>query len=340
MWVKAETQAVCQLCSHFCRLSQENPAGKCHVRYFKDGEIYSLVGTHLAAVNIDPIEKKPFYHFKPRAKALSFGTVGCNFHCAWCQNHSLVTAAQTDRLLVSDFEKLKPLFGHVYNPEELIQIACQKGIEALAYTYNEPTVFFEQALRLAELALQHKKANLFVSNGYFSKQTFAVLKEYIHAFNIDIKAFSEKTYAEFCKASLRPVLDSCVRVKEAGLHLEVTTLLIPDLNDSTEELTQLAQFIAEKLGKETVWHISAFHPDYEMRNKKATSIETLEKAFTVGKEAGLDYIYYGNVPKENDTLCPNCQTVLVKRNGYFVDVLDGFTGTCPHCNYEIKGIWK
>lgn len=340
MWVKAETQAVCQLCSHFCHLSTENPMGKCHVRYFKDGEIYSLVDTHLAAVNIDPIEKKPFYHFKPRAKALSFGTVGCNFSCAWCQNHSLVTAAHADRLLVSDFEELKPLFGHVYNPEELIQVACQKNIEALAYTYNEPTVFLEQGLRLAELALQHGKANLFVSNGYFSKQTFSVLKDYIHAFNIDIKAFSGKTYSEYCKATLRPVLDSCVRVKEAGLHLEVTTLIIPDLNDSTEELTQLANFIAEKLGKETVWHISAFHPDYEMRNKRATPLETLEKAFAIGKEAGLDYIYYGNVGKENDTICPHCQTVLIKRNGYFVDVLDGFSGKCPHCDYEIKGIWK
>lgn len=340
MWAKAESHAVCQLCSHFCHLSQQNPVGKCHVRYFKDGEVFSLVDTHLAAVNIDPIEKKPFYHFKPRAKALSVGTVGCNFSCAWCQNHDLVTAAHADRLLVSDFEKLKPLFGHVYNPEELIHVACQKNIEALAYTYNEPTVFLEQGLRLAELALEHDKANLFVSNGYFSKQTFSILKDYIHAFNIDIKAFSEKTYSEYCKAKLRPVLDSCVRVKEAGIHLEVTTLLIPDLNDSSEELTQLAKFIAEKLGKETVWHISAFHPDYEMRNKKATPIETLEKAFVIGKEAGLDYIYYGNVGKENDTLCPNCQSVLVKRNGYFVDALDGFTGKCPHCDYEIKGIWK
>ncbi len=340
MWDKAGTQAVCRLCSHFCRLSEENPVGKCHVRYFKNGEVYSLVDTHLAAVNIDPVEKKPFYHFKPRAKALSFGTVGCNFSCAWCQNHSLVTAAHTDRLLVSDFEKLKSLFGHIYNPEELIQIACQKKIETLAYTYDEPTIFMEQALRLAELALQHEKANLFVSNGYFSKQTFSILKDYIHAFNIDIKAFSEKTYADCCKASLRPVLDSCVRVKEAGLHLEVTTLVIPDLNDSTEELTQLARFIAEKLGKETVWHISAFHPDYEMRNKHATPIETLEKAFAIGKEAGLDYIYYGNVGKENDTLCPNCRTVLVKRNGYFVEVIEGFSGKCPHCDYEIKGIWK
>lgn len=340
MWVKAETQAVCQLCSHFCRLSEENPVGKCHVRYFKDGEVHSLVDTHLAAVNIDPIEKKPFYHFKPGARALSFGTVGCNFQCAWCQNHDLVTAAHADRLLVSDFEKLKSLFGHVYNPEELIRVACQKNIEALAYTYNEPTVFLEQGLRLAELALQHGKANLFVSNGYFSKQTFSVLKDCIHAFNIDIKAFSEETYARYCKATLRPVLDSCVRVKEAGLHLEVTTLIIPDLNDSTEELTQLAHFIAEKLGKETVWHISAFHPDYEMRNKHATPIQTLEKAFAIGREAGLDYIYYGNVGKENDTICPNCQTVLIKRNGYFVDVLDGFSGTCPHCQHEIKGIWK
>lgn len=343
MWDKADTYAVCRLCSHFCRLSAENPLGKCRVRYYKDGAVFSLVDTHLAAVNIDPIEKKPFYHFKPGAKALSFGTAGCNFKCAWCQNYSLVTAAESavrDSLPVSDFETLKPLLGQVCNPEELIQFACKKNIAALAYTYNEPTVFFEQALHLAELALQHGKANLFVSNGYFSKQAFAVLKDYIQAFNIDIKAFSEEIYKRYCKAFLRPVLDSCVRVREAGLHLEVTTLVIPTLNDSTEELQQLAKFIAENLGKDTVWHVSAFHPDYNMQNKPATPVQTLEKACAIGKDAGLEYIYFGNAPKENDTLCPNCQTVLVKRNGYFVDVLDGFSGKCPHCEYEINGIWK
>lgn len=343
MWDKADNYAVCRLCSHFCRLSQENPFGKCRVRYFKNGEVFSLVDTHLAAVNIDPVEKKPFYHFKPGAKALSFGTAGCNFKCAWCQNHSLAAATESacgDSLPVSDFEKLKVLFGQVYNPEELIQFACKKNIAALAYTYNEPTVFFEQALRLAELALRHGKANLFVSNGYFSKQSFAVLKDYIQAFNIDIKAFSDTTYQTFCKASLRPVLDSCVRVRESGLHLEVTTLVIPDVNDSTDELQQLAKFIAEKLGKETVWHVSSFHPAYNMQNKSATPVQTLEKAFAIGKDAGLEYIYFGNVPKENDTLCPNCHAVLVKRNGYFVDMPDGFSGKCPHCEYEINGIWE
>lgn len=342
MWDKAGTYAVCRLCSHFCRLSLENPLGKCHVRYYRDGEMFSLVDTHLAAVNIDPVEKKPFYHFKPGAKALSFGTAGCNFQCAWCQNYSLVTAAKSacGDLPVSDFENLKPLLGQMYNPEQLIRLACQKNIEALAYTYNEPTVFFEQALRLAELALKHGKANLFVSNGYFSKYSFAVLREYIQAFNIDIKAFSEKTYNNCCKASLRPVLDSCVRIKEAGLHLEVTTLIIPALNDSTEELKQLAGFIAEELGKETVWHISAFHPDYRMHNKPSTPVQTLEKAWELGREAGLAYIYYGNTGKENDTLCPNCHTLLIKRNGYFADVLDGFHGKCPHCGHEINGIWE
>lgn len=343
MWDKAGDYAVCRLCSHFCRLSEDNPLGKCRVRCYKDGKVFSLVDTHLAAVNIDPIEKKPFYHFKPGAKALSFGTAGCNLKCAWCQNHALVTAAESvysNSPLASDFEKLKPFLGQVYNPEELIQFACQKNIAALAYTYNEPTVFFEQALHFADLGLQQGKANLFVSNGYFSKQAFAVLKDYIQAFNIDIKAFSEETYSKYCKASLRPVLDACVRIKEAGLHLEVTTLVIPDVNDSTEELQQLAKFIAENLGKETVWHVSAFHPDYTMRNKPATPVQTLEKAYEIGKEAGLFYIYYGNAPKENDTTCPHCQTVLIKRNGYAVDVLDGFSGKCPHCGYEINGIWK
>ncbi len=175
---------------------------------------------------------------------------------------------------------------------------------------------------------------------YFSKQAFQVLKQCIHAFNIDIKAFSEKTYQDFCGARLRPVLDSCVRVKEAGLHLEVTTLLIPELNDGTEELTQLAQFIAEELGKDTVWHISAFHPSHNMRNKAATPVHTLDKAYEIGKEAGLHHIYYGNVPKENNTVCPKCQTTLIERKGYSVKILDDFRGKCPRCNFEISGIWR
>ncbi len=340
MWEKFDTYCVCKLCSHFCRLSEDEPAGRCNVRFYKDGEVFFFFVKRLAAVNIDPIEKKPLYHFKPKAKALSVGTVGCNFQCAWCQNHSLVTAVQFVNFPDHDFQTMNACFGQAYEPEELIRIACEHNVETLAYTYNEPTIFFEQALSLAECAVKENKANIFVSNGYFSKQAFQVLKQCIHAFNIDIKAFSEKTYQDFCGARLRPVLDSCVRVKEAGLHLEVTTLLIPELNDGTEELTQLAQFIAEELGKDTVWHISAFHPSHNMRNKAATPVHTLDKAYEIGKEAGLHHIYYGNVPKENNTVCPKCQTTLIERKGYSVKILDDFRGKCPRCNFEISGIWR
>lgn len=340
MWEKFDTYCVCKLCSHFCRLSEEEPVGKCNVRCYKDGGLFSLVDKRLAAVNIDPIEKKPLYHFKPKAKALSVGTVGCNFQCAWCQNHALVTAVQAVNFPEHDIHTMSVCFGQAYEPEELIRIACEHNVETLAYTYNEPTIFFEQLLPLAERAIRENKANVFVSNGYFSKQAFQVLKQYIHAFNIDIKAYSEKAYQDFCGARLRPVLDSCVRVKEAGLHLEVTTLLIPELNDSTEELMRLAQFIAEKLGKDTVWHISAFHPSHTMRNKAATPVHTLDKAYEIGKEAGLHYIYYGNVPKANNTVCPKCQTILIKRKGYSVEILDDFRGKCPRCDFEINGIWR
>lgn len=339
MWVRSENTAVCRLCPHFCRLSSENPLGKCNVRYFKDGAVFSLVDTHLAAVNVDPVEKKPLYHFRPGTRALSVGSCGCNLHCAWCQNHSLITAAQSDRVFVSDYEKLKPLMGQPYKAEDLIAFAKKNGIENFAYTYNEPTVFFEQALTLAELARREGIQNIFVSNGFFSKFAFDGLKNYIQAFNIDIKAFSESTYETYCKASLKPVLDTCVRIKEAGLHLEVTTLLIPGLNDGRDELCSLARFIAESLGRDTVWHISAFHPDYEMRDRPAASVQTLDKAFEIGKELGIEYIYYGNVPKENDTLCPDCRAVLVRRQGYFVSVSDGFKGKCPQCGREIAGIW-
>ncbi len=339
MWVKSERGALCRLCPHFCCLSAEKPLGRCNVRYYKNGEVFTLVDTHLAAVHVDPVEKKPLYHFMPGSKALSVGTVGCNLHCLWCQNHSLITAAQSDRVFFSDYENLKPLFGQAYNASDLVRFAVSEGIESFAYTYNEPTVFFEQMQNIAELAAENGKSNIMVSNGYFSKQAFEELKSFIHAFNIDIKAFSEKTYQTFCSASLKPVLDSCVRIKEAGLHLEITTLLIPDVNDSTEELTLLAAFIKENLGRETVWHLSAFHPDYEMRGNIPTPLAVLDKAFEIGKKAGIEYIYYGNVPKENNTLCPQCRSVLVRRNGYFVQVSDGFSGSCPHCGQKISGIW-
>lgn len=340
MWVKSEHGAICRLCPHFCHLSAEKPLGRCNVRYYRDGEVFSLADTYLACVHVDPVEKKPLYHFKPGSKTLSVGTVGCNLHCAWCQNHALVTAAQSDRIVFSDFEQLKPLFGQPYKAEDLIACAAADNIESFAYTYNEPTVFFEQMQHIAELAQASGKSNVMVSNGYFSKQAFAELKNFIHAFNIDIKAFSDKTYEIFCKASLKPVLDSCVRIMDAGLHLEITTLIIPDLNDGTEELTALADFIVKNLGKDTVWHVSAFHPDYEMRDRRATPASTLDKAFEIGKKAGIEYIYYGNVPKENSTFCPNCGSLLVKRNGYFVQVSDGFAGICPHCGQKISGTWR
>lgn len=339
MWAESERTAVCRLCPHFCRLSDEKPLGKCNVRYYKNGAVFSLVDTYLASVNVDPIEKKPLYHFRPGTRALSVGSCGCNFHCAWCQNHALVTAAQSDRVLVSDFEKLKPLLGQPYKPEDLAAFAVNNGIENIAYTYNEPTVFFEQVLAIADLADRNGIGNVFVSNGYFSKFAFAELKRYIQAFNIDIKAFSENTYQTFCKGSLKAVLESCVRIKEAGLHLEVTTLIIPDLNDGRDELTALARFIVENLGKDTVWHISAFHPNYEMRDRPATPLATLDKAWEIGKELGIEYIYYGNVPKENNTCCPDCRTVLVKRQGYFVEVRKDFHGKCPQCGRVISGVW-
>ena len=178
-----------------------------------------------------------------------------------------------------------------------------------------------------------------VSNGYFSAEAFSVFKNYIHGFNIDLKCFSEKTYQTYCNATLKPVLDNLVRIKENSIHLEVTTLLIPDLNDSVQEIKKLVKFLVTNLGIETIWHISAFHPAYQLDKKTKTPISTLDKAYQIGKELGLQYIYYGNVLRNNSTFCPSCLEELVKRNGYAIEVLQNFSGICPKCGKSIIGIW-
>lgn len=339
LWIKVKDKCQCQLCSHFCLLSKENPLGKCKVRYFSKGEVHSLVDMHLACLQVDPIEKKPLYHFKPKSQILSVGTVGCNFTCKWCQNHTLVNAINIDEQYLDEFDTLKQLTGKKYSIDFLLEIAKREKAQSIAYTYNEPTIFYEQFEQIAIKAQEKELYNVLVSNGYFSATVFANLKNYIHAMNIDLKSFSEKTYQIYCNARLKPVLDSLIRIKESGIHLEVTTLFIPEINDSLQEMKNLVSFLVKYLGKDTIWHISTFYPAYQLQEKQKTPLSTLDNAYQIGKELGLEYIYYGNVAKDSITYCPKCHKELIKRKIYHVEIINNFNGICPKCGEHIIGIW-
>lgn len=319
---------LCQLCSHFCTILPGS-SGLCGVRVNKGGALFSLVGSHIAAANLDPVEKKPLYHFLSGTQTFSIGTYGCNLSCDFCQNHSL-----------SMVHTASPRsFGQKVTPEQIVAEALACGASSIAYTYNEPTVFFELMQQTAACAISHGLKNIIVSNGFQSPACLNKLKGLIHAANIDLKGYTEDFYQRLCGARLGPVLDNLKRIKDMGWWLEVTTLLIPEENDSTEELQNLAGFIATELGQEVPWHISRFHPAHSMQHARPTPVKTLEQAWDIGKAAGLDYVYLGNVTNHPaaHTICPACGQPAIIRNGFAVAAP---AAACPACGYELAGIWK
>lgn len=315
----------CRLCSHFCIIEPEH-AGKCHVRKNVSGVLYTLVDDKVAAVNVDPVEKKPLYHFYPGTTTFSFGTMGCNLGCSFCQNYSL---SQPPRLG-------QPISGRPATPEVLVQSALDANAHSISYTYSEPTIFFELMLETAKLAQQKGLKNIMVSNGFMSPDALNALAPYIDAANIDLKSFSDLFYREQCAARLQPVLRNLKKIHEMGWWLEVTTLLIPGLNDSYDELAQLALFLFEELGADTPWHLSRFHPDYRMRDRERTPVASLETARQIGFETGLRFVYIGNVPghEGNSTLCPGCKNLAIDRKGFYTS---GGKDKCPSCGESIPG---
>jgi pyruvate formate lyase activating enzyme len=327
--LKAKDEVVqCQLCPHYCTL-KPGEKGKCKVRQNKNGNLCSLVYSHPCAVSIDPIEKKPLYHFLPGQKALSIATVGCNLKCKHCQNW------QISQLIGEDINSEKMI------PKQVIKKAKQENVKIISYTYTEPTIFYEYMLDIAKLAKQQGIKNTIVSNGFINPKPLKQLCKYLDAANIDIKSMSDGFYKKTCGAKLNPVLETLKILKKQRIWIEITNLLIPGLNDKEQDIKKLVRWIRNNLGVEVPIHFTAFYPCYKLSHLPPTSIETLKKARDIALEKGIKYVYTGNLPDEhgNDTFCPKCGSVLIKRKLFSIIENNIKKGKCINCNIKIKGFW-
>ena len=318
----------CTLCAHGCVIA-EGKFGVCKVRQNIEGTLYTRVYGRTISQNVDPLEKKPLYHFLPGAKAYSIATPGCNFQCRWCQNWEISQVLRETHLIA----------GRAASPEEVVDSALQTGSRAIAYTYTEPTIFFEYAYHIALLAHLAGLANVYVTNGYMSPEMLETIHPYLDAANVDLKAFRKKTYHRYVGAGLKPVLENLKTMKRMGIWVEVTTLVIPGLNDSPEELRDIAQFIITELGHDTPWHISRFFPGYKMNDRPPTPVKTLRQARSIGLAEGLHHVYLGNVGEETNTYCHQCRRLLIQRRGYWVTENHIKDGLCPDCDTAVAGVW-
>jgi len=331
LYEKLEKQRVrCFLCNHRC-LIREGSKGICGVRENRGGTLESLVYGKVIARHVDPIEKKPLFHFLPGSRSYSVATAGCNFKCTFCQNAD-ISQMPADR---------GQILGEEMAPSTLVGEALADRAASISYTYTEPTIFFEYALDISRLALKEGLRNVFVSNGYMTEECLREIYPDLHAANVDLKGFTEKFYMEQCGAKLEPVLKTLRTMKEMGVWLEVTTLLISGLNDSPEELRDLAQFLAG-LDPDIPWHISRFHPAYRLMNVPPTPAKSVQRAKDIGYEVGLRYVYTGNLPGDEGekTFCHTCRELLVDRYGFYVRRNVISENRCPKCSALIPGVWS
>jgi pyruvate formate lyase activating enzyme len=329
LYAKAEKNSVkCALCSFRCHI-RDGHLGICGVRENKGGKLYTHTWGRLVAEQIDPIEKKPLFHFLPASRSYSIATAGCNFRCLHCQNSEI---SQMPR-------ERAPLPVNEVTPEEIAAEAYETGCESISYTYTEPTIFFEYAYDIGVLAKGKGLKNIFVTNGYMTAECLAALDGVLDAANVDIKAFSESFYKKVCGATLAPVLESIETMRRMGIWVELTTLVIPGMNDSVEELRALAKWIY-RTDKTMPWHLSAFHPAYRMMDVPPTPASTLDRAREIGLEEGLRYVYTGNIPgnKGESTYCWNCRTMLIERRGFVVKKNTVVDSKCPECGSSIDGV--
>ncbi len=323
-----EDRVHCFLCSQHCRI-EPGGIGKCGVRQNRDGKLWSLVYGKPIARHVDPIEKKPLFHFLPGSTSYSIATVGCNFQCVFCQNADI---SQSPRISGA-------IYGRSAMAREVAEQARKEGCASISYTYTEPTVFMEYALDVAGLAKERGLENVFVTNGYMSKEALDAAAPLLGAANVDLKSFNDAFYREKCGARLKPVLMTLERMKKKSIWLEVTTLIIPGLNDTEAELKQIAQFLAG-LGAETPWHVSRFYPAYHMMDARPTPVEAIRRARQIGLEAGLRYVYTGNVPGDDgeNTYCHCCGALLIGRIGYSIKKHNLKSGVCAKCGTAPAGV--
>lgn len=323
LWEKLKDKKVkCDVCNHRCIIN-EGEIGICGVRKNENGKLYSLVYGKAIAAGIDPIEKKPFFHFMPGTKSFSIATVGCNFKCLHCQN--------------ADISQNPNIVGQDLSPEQVVKKALDNNCASIAYTYTEPTIFIEYALDTMKLAKKKGLKNVWISNGYMTKESLDLIEPYLDAINVDLKSFDQEFYLQVCGARLEPVLENLKNIKKQKIWLEVTTLIIPAKNDSSKELREIARFISKELGTETPWHVSRFFPAYKMTDLPPTKISTIRKAVEIGKQAGLKYVYSGNIPGDSyeDTYCPECGAKMVNRTGYISERFDN-KGKCSKCGADLN----
>jgi pyruvate formate lyase activating enzyme len=327
---KEGKKVLCGLCSHRCLISPGH-RGICAVRENRDGTLVSLVYDRIIARNIDPIEKKPLFHFLPGSLSYSVATPGCNFRCKHCQNADI---SQLPR----DRGGMVP--GEPVSPAELVEDALRRHCASISYTYTEPTIFFELAYDTAKLARKAGLKNVFVTNGYITPEALREISPFLDAANIDLKGFTDDFYKKVCGARLQPVLDSIRLYKELGIWIEITTLVIPGHNDSDNELRQIAQFVCS-VGVDVPWHVSRFHPTYQLMDQPVTPVKTLERARRIGLEAGLRYVYEGNIPGEGEaTPCWSCGKTVMKRYGFSVEENHVKDGKCGYCGAKMDGVWE
>jgi pyruvate formate lyase activating enzyme len=328
LWSPGESGKVeCRLCAHRCVIAP-GKRGVCAVRENRGGRLETLVYGEVVAAHVDPIEKKPLYHFFPGSKALSVAAAGCNFRCGFCQNWQISQAPR---------RKGGGIAGEPFPPEAVVRAALDQGCRSISYTYTEPTIFFEYAYDTARLAREAGLANNFVTNGYMTAEALETVRPYLDAANVDLKAFEDATYKKVCGARLGPVLESIRRMRELGIWVEVTTLVVPGLNDSDAELGGIARFVAS-VDPAVPWHISRFHPDFDYTEAPPTPLATLRRAGEIGRAAGLRHVYIGNVPGESeDTRCASCGAALIRRRGFAV-VANALEGSrCPACGTVLAG---
>ena len=327
-WETTESnKIICTLCPRYCKLS-EGQHGFCYVRKNIEGELYSLAYNHPTGFAIDPIEKKPLFHFFPGSEILSFGTAGCNLGCKFCQNWTM-SKAQID--------KINSLTA---TPEEVISLALKHKSTSIAFTYNDPVIFGEYVVDISRLAQSEGIKTVMVTAGYIDKNARKDVFKYIDAANVDLKAFSEHFYSKLTSSHLQDILDTLIWLKkETNIWIELTTLLIPDENDSEDELRLMSEWILKNLGDTVPVHFTAFHPSFLMNNKNATPPSTIQKARNIALSAGIKHCYTGNIVDNEGqtTICPSCKTILIKRNWHSVIENKILNGKCPKCQHEIAG---